>query len=113
MVIVAIGEPSGSASVAICGSSLSLNKERPSGAGGPEGACLGRAIGVMLGSDSRGSGGSATACEKPSSTGCFSTLELLRDNGWDGISGDTDGSFSSADLSSALPSDSLSSSLRL
>ena len=31
-----------------------------------------------LGSDSRGLDGSATACEKPSNTGCFSTLELCR-----------------------------------
>lgn len=109
--MAAAGEVSGSDKVAIWGSSLSLNRERPSGAAEPPAMpYLDLGIpGGMLTRPSRGSDGPAEV-ENPSSIGRLSTtLELLRDTDWEGISGEAEGSLSSADRSSPLISDSLSS----
>lgn len=106
-VIAPAGEASGSDSVAIWGSSLSLNSERPSGTPAMPHLCLGIPGGILARA-SWGSDGPAMV-ENPSSIGRLSTLELLRDDTWQEISGDTEGSSSSADRSPPLISDSLSS----
>lgn len=79
-----VGDLSGRDNVAICGNSLSLKRERPSDTDEPPGTLgLGRTMGTIAGSNSRGSEGPAAAwgCAKPSSMGRLSALELLRDRG--------------------------------
>ena len=110
-VIAAAGELSGSDKVAMWGSSLSLNSERPSGAAElPVMTHLGLDIPWSIPEGpSRGSDGPALV-GKLSSIGRLSMiLEFLRGTDWEAISGEAEGSLSSADRSSPLISDSLSS----
>lgn len=87
VIAAAVGDLSGRDNVAICGSSLSLKRERPSDADEPPGILgLGRTMGAIASSASRGSEGpagvaAAEGCVKPSRMGRLSVLEVLRDRG--------------------------------
>lgn len=60
VIAVTVGDLSGRDNVAMCGNSLSLKSERPSGATGPTGmGGLRRPAGGMAGKASRGSDGPA------------------------------------------------------